>query len=115
MNPNCIFCRILSGDMPGEILYRDEQVTAFRDARPAAPVHVLVVPNRHIASIQDLQPADEPLIGHMFTVANQVAAQEGLAGSGYRLVINQGTDGGQTVFHIHLHVLGGQRLGRMAG
>jgi histidine triad (HIT) family protein len=113
MPPDCIFCSILSGDAQGEIIYRDQTVTAFRDSRPAAPVHILVVPNIHIASISDIRPEDESLLGHLFTAANQIAVQEGLSGSGYRLIINQGPDSGQAVFHLHLHILGGRRLGHL--
>lgn len=113
MNPSCIFCRILAGEAKGEIIYRDDLVTAFRDARPAAPVHVLIVPNVHISSIRDIQPEDEALIGHMFAAANRVAEQEGISSSGYRMVINQGPNAGQSVFHVHMHLLGGQPLGLM--
>jgi histidine triad (HIT) family protein len=113
MNSSCVFCRILAGEAKAEIIYRDDLVTAFRDARPAAPVHVLIVPNQHIPSIRDIQPEDEVLIGHLFTAANRVAEQEGISSSGYRMVINQGADAGQSVFHIHMHVLGGQPLGLM--
>ena len=107
---NCIFCKILSGEEPARILYRDDQVTAFEDAHPIAPVHVLVVPNLHITSLADTNQADEPLLGHMVLVGRQMAAQKGIDGSGYRLVINTGPDAGQSVFHFHLHVIGGRRL-----
>ena len=106
----CIFCRIIAGQVPGSILYRDDRVTAFKDARPIAPVHVLVVPNQHIASLEDATPADEGLMGHMLRVGRQMAAQEGVEKSGYRLVINTGPDAGQSVFHLHLHVIGGRSL-----
>lgn len=107
---DCIFCKIVAGEIPSTQVYRDEQVTAFRDINPAAPVHVLIVPNRHIASVNDLTAEDEPLIGHLFSVAKQIAAEEGIAESGYRLIINTGPDGGQVVFHLHLHLLGGHRM-----
>ncbi len=107
---DCIFCKIVAGEIPSTQVYRDEQVTAFRDINPAAPVHVLIVPNRHIASVNDLTTEDEPLIGHLFSVAKQIAAEEGIAESGYRLIINTGPDGGQVVFHLHLHLLGGHRM-----
>jgi histidine triad (HIT) family protein len=106
----CIFCKILAGEAPAAILYRDEQVTAFRDARPISPVHVLVVPNRHIASLADAAVEDEPLLGHMLLVGRQMAVQEGIETSGYRLVVNTGPDAGQSVFHLHLHVIGGRPL-----
>jgi len=107
---DCIFCKIVAGEIPSTQVYRDEQVTAFRDINPAAPVHVLIVPNRHIASVNDLTAEDEPLIGHLFSVAKQIAADEGIAESGYRLIVNTGPDGGQVVFHLHLHLLGGHRM-----
>jgi histidine triad (HIT) family protein len=107
---DCIFCKIVAGEIPSTQVYRDEQVTAFRGINPAAPVHVLIVPNRHIASVNDLTAEDEPLIGHLFSVAKQIAAEEGIAESGYRLIINTGPDGGQEVDHLHLHLLGGQRM-----
>ena len=104
---DCIFCKIVSGDIQGNIVYRDEQTTAFRDINPAAPIHILIVPNKHIDSVNMLIVDDEPLIGHMFTTAKNIAAQEGIADNGYRLIINTNADAGQTVFHIHLHLLGG--------
>lgn len=104
---DCIFCKIVSGDIPGNIVYRDEQVTAFRDINPSAPTHILIVPNKHIESVNMLIVDDEPLIGHMFTTAKNIAAQEGIADGGYRLIMNTNADAGQTVFHIHLHLLGG--------
>jgi histidine triad (HIT) family protein len=107
---NCIFCRIVAGEIPGKILYRDDRVTAFKDARPIAPVHVLVVPNRHIASLEDAASADAALLGQLLLVGRQVAALEGVEKTGYRLVINTGPDAGQSVFHLHLHVIGGRPL-----
>jgi histidine triad (HIT) family protein len=104
---DCIFCKIIKGDIPGTIVFRDEQVTAFRDIHPAAPTHILLVPNRHIDSVNMLAAEDEPLIGHLVKVAGQLAAQEGIAEGGYRLIINTNAHAGQTVFHIHLHLLGG--------
>lgn len=104
---DCIFCKIVSGEIQGNIVFRDEQVTAFRDINPAAPTHILIVPNKHIDSVNMLIVDDEPLIGHLFTTAKDIAAQEGIAESGYRLIMNTNADGGQTVFHIHLHLLGG--------
>ena len=107
---DCIFCKIIAGEVPGTIVYRDEQVTAFRDIHPVAPTHILVVPNRHIDSVNALAESDELLIGHVFTVAKQLAAQEGFAEDGYRLIVNTGPHAGQAVFHIHLHLLGGARM-----
>jgi histidine triad (HIT) family protein len=106
---NCIFCKIVAGQSPAQMLYQDEQVSAFRDLHPAAPTHVLIVPNRHIDRLQDLTNEDSPLIGHMFSVARQIAGQEGVAESGYRVIINNGPHGGQVVYHLHMHLIGGQR------
>ena len=107
----CIFCRIISGEEPGRIIFRDDLVTAFRDVHPVATTHVLVVPNRHIASVNDLEAGDEPLLGHMVLVAKQLAEKEGLSKHGYRLIINTGAHGRQSVFHLHVHLVGG-RLAR---
>ena len=104
---DCIFCKIITGDIPSTNVFRDEQVTAFRDLHPAAPIHILIVPNKHIDSVNMLTNDDEQLIGHLFTTAKQLAAQEGIAEDGYRLIINTNANAGQTVFHIHLHLLGG--------
>lgn len=106
----CVFCEIVAGQAPADRLYDDERVTAFRDRRPVAPVHVLIVPNRHIASVNELEEADEPLVGHLFTVARRLAGQEGIERSGYRLILNTGPDSGQAVFHLHLHLIGGRRM-----
>jgi histidine triad (HIT) family protein len=106
----CIFCKIVAGEIPSERLYQDERVTAFRDINPVAPTHVLIVPNKHIASNNDVTDEDEALIGHMFTTARDLAAQEGIAENGYRLIINTGQHGGQLVHHLHLHLIGGQRM-----
>ncbi|MDI6695813.1 MAG: histidine triad nucleotide-binding protein [Anaerolineales bacterium] len=107
---NCIFCQIIAGKSPSQMLYQDEQVSAFRDIHPAAPTHILIAPNRHIASVNDLTAEDEPLVGHLFTVARQLARQEGIDQSGYRLIVNTGVHGGQTIFHLHMHLIGGQRM-----
>lgn len=107
---NCIFCKILAGEARGKILYRDEQVTAFTDSHPVAPVHVLVVPNRHITSLDDASEDDRTLLGHMLLVGRRIAGESGIQESGYRLVINTGPDSGQSVFHLHLHVIGGRPM-----
>ena len=107
---NCIFCKIVAGEIPGEILYQDEEVIAFRDINPLAPTHVLIIPKRHIVSLAQLTDDEMPLIGHMARVANQLAREEGVAESGYRLVISSGEQGGQIVPHLHMHLLGGRRL-----
>jgi len=105
--PGCPFCIIVSSGTNAKVLYRDALVTAFRDIHPLASTHILIVPNRHIRSVDDLEAGDELLVGHMVLVAKQLAADEGLSSRGYRLVMNNGVHGGQTVFHLHLHLLGG--------
>lgn len=108
-----IFEKIISGEIPGDIVYRDELVTAFRDIQPLAPTHVLIVPNKPIPTVNDLTDADEALAGRMLHVAARIAAQEGIAEDGYRLIINCNRNGGQEVYHLHMHLLGGRRMGRM--
>ena len=110
MTDSCVFCKIVSGDAKAELVFRDEQVTAFRDLHPVAPTHILIVPNRHIESVGTLETEDEPLIGHLFTVARKLAEKEDISRGGYRLITNTGADGGQSVFHLHLHLIGGQRM-----
>src|SRR5215212_6110614 len=110
MTSTCIFCKIVSRAAKATIVYQDEQVTAFRDAHPVAPTHILIVPNKHLESVNALELEDEPLIGHLFTVARKLAEQEKIATGGYRLITNTGPNGGQTVFHFHLHLIGGQRM-----
>jgi histidine triad (HIT) family protein len=105
-----MFCRIVAGTLPGQIVYRDERVTAFRDLRPQAPTHVLVVPNEHVESIADLGLDDGELLARLVAASNEVARREGIERDGFRLVVNQGSDAGQSVGHLHLHVLGGRRL-----
>jgi len=107
---DCIFCKIIAGELPGTIIFRDEQATAFRDLNPAAPIHILIVPNKHIDSVNLLADEDEQWMGHLFTTAKRIAAQEGIAENGYRLMINTNAHGGQTIFHLHLHLLGGARM-----
>jgi histidine triad (HIT) family protein len=104
----CPFCEIISGKRNAKIIYKDDQVIAFRDIYPVAPSHVLIVPNNHISSLNDIKPSDEILLGHLFTVAHEVAKLEGIESSGYRLIINTGPDAGQTINHVHLHLIGGQ-------
>lgn len=108
---NCIFCRIASGDIPASVVYQDDQVVAFRDLNPQAPTHVLVVPRRHIATLNDLGEGDAELVGRMYLAARQIAADEGVAERGYRTVFNCNAEAGQSVFHLHLHVLGGRPMG----
>jgi histidine triad (HIT) family protein len=111
---NCIFCKIVSGQVPSTAAYRDETAYAFNDIHPAAPVHVLVVPTRHVTFLGGLSSSDESLLGHLLQVSATIAKQRGIDGSGYRLLINQGQNAGQQVDHLHVHVLGGRRLGSIA-
>jgi len=110
MTDSCIFCKIVSGEAKATIVYRDERVTAFRDIHPVAPTHILIVPNKHIESVSALEAEDEPLIGYLFTVAKQLANKEGVSKGGYRMITNTGLDGGQTVLHLHVHLIGGQKM-----
>jgi histidine triad (HIT) family protein len=108
-----IFSKIIAGEIPADIVYRDELVTAFRDVNPQAPTHILIVPNKEIPTVNDLSSEDELVAGRLLLVAQKLAAQEGIAQDGYRLMINCNDHGGQEVFHLHLHLLGGRRLGPM--
>jgi histidine triad (HIT) family protein len=107
---DCLFCRIIAGQIPGNIVFQDDQLIAFKDINPQAPLHVLIVPRRHIASLNELTPADDALVGSMFRAAAALAKENGYAERGYRTVFNTNREAGQTVFHIHLHVLGGRAL-----
>ncbi len=107
---NCIFCKIASHEIDSQIEYEDDQVIVFHDNNPQAPVHMLVIPRRHIDKVQSLEQGDGQLIGHMILVARQEAQKAGLNEKGYRLVMNNGREGGQAVFHIHLHLLGGRPM-----
>ena len=108
---DCLFCKIRDGQIPSAKIYEDDRCFAFRDINPQAPTHVLVVPTKHIATLNDVTPADEELVGHLFVAAAQIARDEGHAEKGWRTVFNVNRGAGQTVFHIHLHVLGGRGLG----
>ncbi len=110
MADTCIFCGIVSRQVPSDVVHETEKVLAFRDISPQAPHHILVIPKRHIATLEDLNIDDAALIGEMYLAAQQVARQEGFADDGYRTVINCGAHGHQTVYHLHLHVLGGRRM-----
>ena len=105
---DCIFCKIAAGDIPADIVYEDEQVVAFRDLNPQAPTHILVIPRKHIATLNDVEPDDEQLIGRMYGAAREIAIQEGIAEMGYRTLVNCNEAGGQVVFHVHMHLLGGR-------
>ena len=108
---DCLFCKIVAGDIPAEIIYESESAIAFRDINPKAPTHVLIIPRQHIATINDLDEGNESTVGHLYMDAKAIAAAEGLADDGYRVVMNCNEAAGQTVFHIHLHLLGGRSLG----
>lgn len=108
---DCLFCKIISGEIKGNIVFEDERVVAFRDINPQAKTHVLVVPRRHIASLNDLSSVDDGLVGEIVRRGAMIAQEEGHGERGYRMVFNCNADAGQTVFHVHLHVLGGRRFG----
>lgn len=112
---DCIFCRIIAGEIPSKILHQDEDVIAFPDINPVASTHLLIVPRKHIPSLAQLSEEDLPLISHMVDIANQLARREGIAEDGYRLVINCGEQGRQVVPHLHIHLIGGRRLGDELG
>ncbi len=108
---DCIFCKIAAGEIPADIVYDDGEVLAFRDINPEAPVHLLLIPRRHIATLNDLSEADAALVGRLYLAGKQIAVELGVAESGYRTVINCNRDAGQLVFHIHMHLLAGRELG----
>lgn len=111
--PETVFSKIVSGEVPADVVYRDDLVTAFRDLSPQAPVHVLIVPNEPVATAADVTSEHEAALGRLFTVARRVAEAEGLQDDGYRLIVNCKAHGGQEVFHLHMHLLGGRPLGPM--
>lgn len=106
----CLFCGIIDGRVKAEIVYRDDAVVAFKDIVPRAPVHLLIIPRKHIADVSALAPDDRPVTGEVFLAAAKLAREFGIAESGYRIVVNSGPDAGQTVFHLHYHLLGGRRM-----
>jgi histidine triad (HIT) family protein len=110
MNNACIFCRIAKGEIPARVAHEDDDILAFHDIDPRSPVHVLIIPRRHIPSVDQLETSDAAVVGHMFMVAGTLARELGVAGSGYRLVVNSGADAGQSVDHIHMHLLGGRPM-----
>lgn len=110
MSSDCLFCKIVRRDIAGDVVYEDDELLAFRDISPQAPVHVLVVPKRHVATVNDLEPGDSQLVGGLILRAQAIARAEGIDESGYRLVLNCNAEGGQTVYHVHLHLLGGRPL-----
>jgi histidine triad (HIT) family protein len=112
---DCVFCKIIAGQIPSDIVYRDETVIAFKDIHPVTQVHLLIVPREHIAYLTDLKETQSGLVGHMVMVANELARQTGIAEKGFRVVINVGSEGGQMVPHLHMHLLGGRRMSDKMG
>lgn len=110
-----IFSKIIRREIPSDIIYQDDSVTAFRDISPQAPVHILIIPNKIIPTVNDIGEDDEKVLGHLFTIAAKLAKQEGIDESGYRLIMNCNKDGGQEVYHLHMHLLGGKQLGKLIG
>ena len=111
MSQECIFCKIVAGEISASKVYDDDYVLAFNDINPQAPTHVLVIPKRHIESLATVEPEDGQLLGHLLTTASRLARETGLAERGYRVVLNIGQDGGMAVYHLHAHILGGRRMG----
>jgi len=109
----CVFCKIVKGELPAKVVYEDELVMAFHDINPQAPVHILVIPKEHIPTLNDLEERHKELIGHIFLVIKKIAQELGIADSGYRVIVNCNRDGGQEVYHLHYHLLGGKPLGPM--
>lgn len=110
MSDNCIFCKIVSGEIPSELIYEDEVCIAFNDISPQAPTHVLVIPREHFASLNEADESRRTLLGHLMLKTAEIASEKGIAEKGYRVVINTNDDGGQTVFHLHIHLLGGRQF-----
>lgn len=108
---DCIFCKIIKREIPSSIVYEDNEIIAFRDVNPQAPIHILVIPKKHISSLVDLKEEDEIVVGKIYTVINKIAEQEGIDKKGFRVIVNCGEDGGQEVKHLHFHILGGRKLG----
>lgn len=108
---DCLFCKIINGEIPSNKVYEDEEILAFRDINPVAPVHILVIPKKHIDSLVGLEKEDELLIGKIYTVINKIAKQEDIDEKGFRVIVNCGEDGGQEVKHLHFHLIGGKKLG----
>ena len=108
---DCIFCKIIKGEIPSTKVYEDEEILAFKDINPVAPVHILVIPKKHISSLNEIETEDQMLIGKIFAVIKKIAEEQGIAENGYRVIANCGDDGGQEVKHLHFHILGGKKLG----
>ena len=110
MATDCVFCKIIAGEIPSQFLYQDDEMVAFPDIHPLTPVHILIVPKKHIPSLLEMEPDEATLLGHMYFVAKRLAKEKGIAERGFRLVVNSGPEGGQVVPHLHMHLLGGKRL-----
>jgi histidine triad (HIT) family protein len=110
MTSDCLFCKIVSEKIPADIVYQDDHVVAFRDISPQAPTHILIIPRKHISTINELESTDQQLVGHLVLTAQKLAEAEGISESGFRLVMNCNQEGGQTVYHIHMHLMGGRQL-----
>ncbi len=108
---DCIFCKIINKEIPSTIVYEDEEILAFKDIHPVTPVHILVIPKKHISSLAEIKKEDEAVIGKIYTAINKIAKQEGILEKGFRVIVNCGEDGGQEVKHLHFHLLGGKKLG----
>lgn len=108
---DCIFCKIIKREIPSSIVYEDSEIIAFRDVNPQAPIHILVIPKKHIEALVNLTEEDEKVVGKIYTVINKIARQEGIDKKGFRVIVNCGEDGGQEVKHLHFHILGGKKLG----
>lgn len=108
---DCLFCKIIDKKIPSTVVYEDDEILAFKDINPVAPVHILVIPKKHVASLAEIQKEDEQLIGKIYTVINEIAKKEGIFEKGYRVIVNCGEDGGQEVKHLHFHLIGGKKLG----
>ncbi len=108
---DCLFCKIVNGEIPSQKVYEDDQVLAFRDINPAAPIHILVIPKKHIRSLADMENGAEEIISKIYKTINEISEKEGFKENGYRVIVNCGKDGGQEVMHLHFHILGGKELG----
>lgn len=112
---DCIFCKIINREIPSKVVYEDEKIIAFEDINPQAPYHILLVPKKHLATLLEISEEDKELIGHLFLIANQIAKDKGIAKRGFRVIVNCNEEGGQKIFHLHFHLLGGRRLSDAMG
>ncbi len=112
---NCLFCKMVEGDIPVDKVFEDDDLLAFRDINPTAPVHILIIPKKHLGTLNDASEADQAMLGRIMLVARQIADDEGIAESGYRIAMNNNREGGQAIYHMHMHLLGGRQMGWPAG